>query len=280
MQVKAIAATAPDAPLERTTIERRDVGEHEVLIHTKFAGICHSDIHTVRSEWGQITYPIVVGHEIAGVVAEVGSGVTKYKVGDHVSWKPRATGTSTLRYRYRIDDRRRDGGYDARITDTWTIVRGDDLVPSATVRATKGADSRARLRFDLPPGWPNVDTPFRHTRDRNAFVIVNPERRFDRPTGWIIAGDVGTRREMIGNTEISVAGPKGDPVRRNDMLAFFNGLVPQFEAAFGQPLRGLPLENRPSNDLKFASSGATARRKRSGSPSKPRSLPFVRISVA
>ena len=84
MQVKAIAATAPDAPLERTTIERRDVGEHEVLIHTKFAGICHSDIHTVRSEWGQITYPIVVGHEIAGVVAEVGSGVTKYKVGDHV----------------------------------------------------------------------------------------------------------------------------------------------------------------------------------------------------
>ena len=69
MQVKAIAATAPDAPLERTTIERRDVGEHEVLIHTKFAGICHSDIHTVRSEWGQITYPIVVGHEIAGVVA-------------------------------------------------------------------------------------------------------------------------------------------------------------------------------------------------------------------
>ena len=153
--------------------------------------------------------------------------------GDHVSWKPRATGTSTLRYRYRIDDRRRDGGYDARITDTWTIVRGDDLVPSATVRATKGADSRARLRFDLPPGWPNVDTPFRHTRDRNAFVIVNPERRFDRPTGWIIAGDVGTRREMIGNTEISVAGPKGDSVRRNDMLAFFNGLVPQFEAAFG-----------------------------------------------
>ena len=83
MQVNAIAAVAPDAPLERTTIERREVGEHEVRIAIKFAGICHSDIHTVRAEWGSIDYPIVVGHEIAGVVEEVGSGVTKLTVGDH-----------------------------------------------------------------------------------------------------------------------------------------------------------------------------------------------------
>ena len=66
MQVNAITAVAPDAPLERTTIERREVGEHEVRIAIKFAGICHSDIHTVRAEWGSIDYPIVVGHEIAG----------------------------------------------------------------------------------------------------------------------------------------------------------------------------------------------------------------------
>ncbi len=84
MQVNAIAAVGPDAPLERTTIERRDVGEHEVLIAITFAGICHSDIHTVRAEWGHVTYPIVVGHEIAGVVQEVGAGVTRYRVGDHV----------------------------------------------------------------------------------------------------------------------------------------------------------------------------------------------------
>lgn len=83
MQVKAIAAVAPDKPLEPTTIERRDVGEHEVLIEIRFAGICHSDIHTVRAEWGSIEYPMVVGHEIAGVVTETGSGVTRHKVGDH-----------------------------------------------------------------------------------------------------------------------------------------------------------------------------------------------------
>jgi len=82
--VKAYAATAPDAPLVPTTIERRDVGAHDVRIDIKFAGICHSDIHTARSEWGPTNYPVVVGHEIAGVVAEVGSDVTKYAVGDRV----------------------------------------------------------------------------------------------------------------------------------------------------------------------------------------------------
>lgn len=83
MQVKAIAAVAPDAPLEPTTIERRDVGPDEVRIAIKYAGICHSDIHTVRAEWGTPNYPIVVGHEIAGVIEEVGENVTDFKVGDH-----------------------------------------------------------------------------------------------------------------------------------------------------------------------------------------------------
>lgn len=84
MQVHAIAASGPDQPLQPTTIDRRDVGEHEVRIAVPYAGICHSDIHTVRGEWGRIDYPIVVGHEIAGVVEEVGSGVTQHAVGDHV----------------------------------------------------------------------------------------------------------------------------------------------------------------------------------------------------
>ncbi|NCT92444.1 NAD(P)-dependent alcohol dehydrogenase [Cellulomonas sp. APG4] len=82
--VTAYAATAADQPLERTTIERRDVGPHDVRIEIAYAGICHSDIHTARSEWGPAPYPLVVGHEIAGVVAEVGSQVTKHAVGDRV----------------------------------------------------------------------------------------------------------------------------------------------------------------------------------------------------
>ncbi|MGW6910496.1 NAD(P)-dependent alcohol dehydrogenase [Streptomyces sp. NPDC054940] len=82
--VAAYAAPAAKAPLERTTIERREVGEFDVLIDIKFAGICHSDIHQVHEGWGEAIFPMVPGHEIAGIVSEVGSGVTKYQVGDRV----------------------------------------------------------------------------------------------------------------------------------------------------------------------------------------------------
>ena len=82
--VSAYAATSATEPLTKTTITRRDVGPHDVAFDIHFAGICHSDIHTVRGEWGEVQYPMVPGHEIAGIVSEVGSEVTKYKVGDRV----------------------------------------------------------------------------------------------------------------------------------------------------------------------------------------------------
>jgi uncharacterized zinc-type alcohol dehydrogenase-like protein len=82
--VSAYAATSATEPLTKTTITRRDPGPHDVAFDIKFAGICHSDIHTVKAEWGVPNYPVVPGHEIAGVVTAVGSEVTKHKVGDHV----------------------------------------------------------------------------------------------------------------------------------------------------------------------------------------------------
>ncbi|MFD0370848.1 NAD(P)-dependent alcohol dehydrogenase [Streptomyces sp. NPDC127114] len=82
--VSAIAAPAANAPLERTTVPRRAVGEHDVLIEIKYAGICHSDIHQARNGWGEGIFPMVPGHEIAGIVTEVGPGVTRHKVGDRV----------------------------------------------------------------------------------------------------------------------------------------------------------------------------------------------------
>ncbi|MEU3057335.1 MULTISPECIES: NAD(P)-dependent alcohol dehydrogenase [Streptomyces] len=82
--VAAYAAPRAKAPLERTTIERRPVGEFDILIDIKFAGICHSDIHQARDGWGEGIFPMVPGHEIAGIVAETGSGVTRFKVGDRV----------------------------------------------------------------------------------------------------------------------------------------------------------------------------------------------------
>jgi uncharacterized zinc-type alcohol dehydrogenase-like protein len=84
LTVTAYAAASPTADILPTTIERRDVGPADVLIEIAYAGICHSDIHTVRGDWGAQVYPLTVGHEIAGVVSAVGSAVTKWAVGDRV----------------------------------------------------------------------------------------------------------------------------------------------------------------------------------------------------
>ncbi|MGY3129214.1 putative zinc-type alcohol dehydrogenase-like protein [Agrococcus sp. UYP33] len=84
LTVNAYAAPSATEPLVKTTIQRRDLGPKDVLIEIAYAGICHSDIHTVRGDWGPITYPQVVGHEIVGHVTDVGSEVTKHRVGDRV----------------------------------------------------------------------------------------------------------------------------------------------------------------------------------------------------
>ncbi len=80
----AYAATSAEAPLAPFTVERREPGTNDVLIDILFCGVCHSDLHQVRGEWGNSTFPMVPGHEIVGKVAQVGSGVTKWAVGDTV----------------------------------------------------------------------------------------------------------------------------------------------------------------------------------------------------
>ena len=82
--IPAIVAPSATDPMFTGTIERRDVGPKDVRIDIRWAGICHSDIHTVKGEWGPQHYPLTVGHEIAGTVSEVGSEVTKFAVGDRV----------------------------------------------------------------------------------------------------------------------------------------------------------------------------------------------------
>ena len=82
--VRAYGAHAGDKPLEAMDIERREPGPNDVQIEIAFCGVCHSDLHTVRSEWGGTIYPCVPGHEIVGHVSAVGGAVTKFKVGDTV----------------------------------------------------------------------------------------------------------------------------------------------------------------------------------------------------
>ncbi|HET9428023.1 MAG TPA: NAD(P)-dependent alcohol dehydrogenase [Allosphingosinicella sp.] len=84
MATRAYGAYAADKPLEPIDIERRQAGPRDVQIEIAFCGVCHSDLHTVRSEWAGTLYPCVPGHEIVGHVSAVGGEVTRFKVGDTV----------------------------------------------------------------------------------------------------------------------------------------------------------------------------------------------------
>src|SRR5690606_3931699 len=82
VQVKAFGTKAPTEDLKQITIKRREVTAKDVEIDILFCGVCHSDLHTARNEWGGTIYPNVPGHEIVGRVTKVGNDVTKFKVGD------------------------------------------------------------------------------------------------------------------------------------------------------------------------------------------------------
>lgn len=84
MDVAAYAAPAAGAPLAPFVVQRRDVGPNDVAIDIAYAGICHSDIHQAREEWFTSIFPMVPGHEIAGVVTAVGDSVTRFAPGDRV----------------------------------------------------------------------------------------------------------------------------------------------------------------------------------------------------
>lgn len=80
--VKAYGTAAPEASLKEMPIDRREVTAKDVEIDILYCGVCHSDLHTARNEWHGTTYPNVPGHEIVGRIKKVGSGVSKFKVGD------------------------------------------------------------------------------------------------------------------------------------------------------------------------------------------------------
>ncbi|WP_157722984.1 alcohol dehydrogenase catalytic domain-containing protein, partial [Stenotrophomonas pictorum] len=85
MKTHGYAAYDPTSPLAPFTFERRALRSNDVAMEILYCGVCHSDLHTARNDWGWSYYPIVPGHEIVGRVIEVGAEVSRYKVGDHVA---------------------------------------------------------------------------------------------------------------------------------------------------------------------------------------------------
>lgn len=121
--------------------------------------------------------------------------------------------------------------YDAMITKSWAIFRGDDLIPAMHTYEADGAYSKTTMEFQLPDAWKNVETGWPRL-SANRFEIDNPDRRFDRPTGWIIAGNLGTRRATVKQTQISVSAPTGEHFRRMDVLTFLNFVWREMNQAF------------------------------------------------
>jgi len=129
-----------------------------------------------------------------------------------------------LQYRVNLESQRDVGRYDGRMTESWALFRGDDLVPPVHVDMQDGTQSKAKLKLNLPEGW-TAATPFVPYAS-GRLKIDNPARLFDRPTGWILVGQLGVRRETIGGTRLAIAAPKNQGLRRLDLLAFFRFTLP------------------------------------------------------
>lgn len=146
------------------------------------------------------------------------------------TWRP-GKGKASLAYRVRISHQRKSGSYDARMTEDWALFRGDDLVPPAKLDQRDGVNLVSRLRFELPKGWKSIETGWPRI-GKNRFRIDNPERLFDRPTGWMVAGKLGSRRAKLGETEVSVVAPVGEGMRRMDILTMLTFVWPEVQNVF------------------------------------------------
>ncbi len=150
--------------------------------------------------------------------------------GKRLRWKP-PKGGGELAYRVTINHKRgASDAYDALFTPQWALLRGDDLVPPATVRALKNAESRAYLTFELPKQW-TAEVPYKRFAS-GRYRVLQARRKFDRPVGWMVAGKLGVRLETISDRKITVAGPTGNGVSRQDMLAFLNWNLPHLIEIF------------------------------------------------
>jgi hypothetical protein len=150
-------------------------------------------------------------------------------------WKP-ASGKATLTWRVTINRHAADATpekprYDSRMTADWALFRGEDLVPRARLDQQEGVRLHARLTVELPSGWKTVESAWPRI-GKNRFRIDNVSRLFDRPTGWMLAGNLVNRRAHLGDTDVTVSAPKGQGMRRMETLTLLTFVWPKLQAVF------------------------------------------------
>lgn len=150
--------------------------------------------------------------------------------GDILIWRVPVTG-GELSYQYKVENRRANGAFDAQLTPDGGLFRGDDLFPAATLTTNELARSKSWVAVQGPKGW-SVETQYGNTAEQ-AVRFVHPKRRYDRPTGWMLAGPLGIRREEIADRSVVVAAVRGQRLRRNDILAFLRWNMPALIEATG-----------------------------------------------
>jgi hypothetical protein len=154
--------------------------------------------------------------------------------GDRLIWNPPASG-GELRYRIRLAHRRSGhdpSSYDAWVGSTLAIFRGDKAFPVRSWRFRKGSTLLGELAITAPAGW-SIVTPYLPD-SAGTMRISNPGDRKARPLGWIIAGDIGTRRDVIAGTEITISAPRGIRMERIAMLALLRWTLPQLIPSIGK----------------------------------------------
>ncbi|WP_439134959.1 hypothetical protein [Pseudomaricurvus sp.] len=155
--------------------------------------------------------------------------------GERAIWKPKAP-ESSLSYDFVIDEKKGKDRYDSKITDRWAILRSDKLIPPIAATLPKSLSSNASLEFHLPSDWSSA-APY-DIIDSHHYALIDPGRRFIRPKGWLILGEISSRQDTFVDTNVRVAAPRGQNVRLQDSLAFLGWTLPTIKAVFpGFPSR-------------------------------------------
>jgi hypothetical protein len=156
-----------------------------------------------------------------------------------VHWEP-ARENASLSYRVKVTRERvnknQDKSYDALVTDEWALFRGDRVIPRMSVTARIGAVADTMLHLHVPENWRvNTGWPLdKASGDKFRYRVDDPDRRFDRPSGWIMAGRVGSRRDHVGSTYFSVVAPMDSAADRMGWLTLISLVYPEMEKAFGK----------------------------------------------
>ncbi len=202
---------------------------YKVVYEAKFNGKEKGFLVTVDVDKGELLHKVVFNNPHNRYMNLSANGKLIERDAE-VEWQlPK--GKARLQYFTQITHEKDKGKFDSYYGDGWAIFRGDDLVPAFHTYEKEGAYSQTSIKFLLPEKW-TVKSSWKN-KQPFEFIIDNPERRFDRPIGWFIVGNIGTRHANISGTSVTVASPKNSGMKRMNVLTFFSFVWPEVKKTFG-----------------------------------------------